>query len=105
MSPFSVGAHEAGHIVEDWLLDKYGGDVSSRIVPRQIVRKAYTRAIQTVQGTGKTVEQLRIEIARHAVKESLSECVADAISDCLTNGERAALLSREIWRALKEELD
>ena len=105
MSPFSIGAHEAGHIVEDWLITKYGvGNVSSRIAPRQIVRKAYKRAIQTVQGVGKTIEQLRGEICTHARQESLSECLADAISDYLTNGERAALLSREIWHVLKEEL-
>lgn len=104
MSPFSIGAHEAGHIVEDWLIAKYGvGNVSSRLVPRQIVRKAYKRAIQTAQGANKTIEQLKNELSYNASK-NLSECLADAISDYLTNGEQAALLSREIWRVLKEEL-
>ena len=106
MSVLSVGAHEAGHILEDWLIAKSGDakDVSLRIVPRKIVREAYKHAIQTVAGKGKTIGELKNQICTHALKENNSECLADAISDYITNGSNAALISIEIWRTLKGEM-
>ena len=104
MTVFGAGAHEAAHIVEDWLVGKYGSDVSSRTVPRQIVRKAYKRAIQTAEGADKKIDQLKAEICNHAFWKSLSECLADAVSDYMTNGVNAVVLSQEIWAVLKEEL-
>ena len=89
--------------MEDWLIAKNGDakDVSLRIVPRKIVREAYKHAIQTVEGKGKTISELKNQICMHAFKENNSECLADAISDYITNGSNAALLSIEIWRIIK----
>ena len=106
MKVLSVGAHEAGHILEDWLISKNGEpkNVSLRIVPRKIVCEAYKRAIQTVEGKGKTIGELKNQICKHAFTENNSECLADAVSDYITNRSNATLLSLEIWRTLKEEL-
>ena len=105
MNPFSVGAHEAGHIIEVWLLEKYGvGNISLQILSLKIIREAYRQARQTTEGNGKTITLLKSEIAIHALKEKPSECLADAVSDYITNGINAALLSREIWAVLQEEL-
>ena len=106
MKALSVGAHEAGHILEDWLIAKSDApkDVNLRIVPRKIVCEAYKRAIQTIEGEGKTIGELKNQICKHAFKENNSECLADAVSDYITNKLDATLLSLEIWRTLKEEL-
>ena len=73
-TPVSVGAHKAGYIVEDWLIDKYNaGDVSLRIISRNFIREAYTRAIQTAEGKGKTISQLKSEISINANDKKISE--------------------------------
>ena len=109
MSVFGVGAHEAGHIVEDWLIDKSGApkDVNLRIVPRRIVSEAYASALKTIRASGrfKTSKELIGEICTHALKYNESECVADAIADYKINKENAALMSRNISQRLKKELE
>ena len=97
-----------GHIVEDWLIEKYGGsaqDVKSRAFPEKWILEAYAKATQTFHNKEfMTLEQLKEEIGKYATKNP-SECLATAISDYFTNGERASLLSRFIWQRLKEELN
>ena len=101
-----VGAHEAGHILEDWLIAKNGApkDVRLRVASRKIIREAYKRTIQTAEGNGKTIEELRRQICNHACTENTSECLADAVSDCIINGLNAKVLSLNIWQIIKEEL-
>ena len=106
MTIFGAGAHEAGHIVEDWLLAKYGVDnVSSRIVPQKVVLEAYMEVMRRLARAGefKSLQQLKIEIAGYAIKND-SECMALGISDYETNEISSANLSIEIWRRLKKEL-
>lgn len=99
-----IGAHEAGHIIEDWLMAQYGiKDVGSRTMARKITCDAYKRAVKTPEGKGKSVSRLKIGISNYANEGSLSECLAEALSDYITNGKDAAVLSREIWQVLKEE--
>ena len=107
MTISGAGAHEMGHIIEDWLIDKCGGsaqDVKSRAFPEKWILEAYAKAIQTFQKKEfRTLEQLKEEIGKYAIKNP-SECLATALSDYFMNGEQAALLSRTIWQRLKEEL-
>ena len=101
---FEIGAHEMGHILEDWLAYKYNGtyqELKNRIFARKIVQGAYSRAKLT---EGKNIAQMKAEISEYA-GENLSECIAEAVSDYVANGENAALLSKEIWKRLKEELN
>lgn len=105
VTPFSVGAHEAGHTVEDWLINKHGvGNITSRILPRKLIREAYARAIQTAEGKGKTISQLKAEISIYALKENNSECLSEALADYIVRGTDAALLSKEILNVLRMEL-
>ena len=108
MSVFGAGAHEAGHIVEDWLITKYGGtaaDVSSRVFPEKWVREAYIQAMKTFNSIEefKTLPQLRESVSRNARRLNFCECLADAIADYIINTNQAALLSREIWLRIKKE--
>ncbi len=108
MTIAGAGAHEMGHIVEDWLIEKYGGsaaDVKSRIFPEKWILEAYAKVLQTFQKKEfKPLKQLQKEIGKYALKNP-SECLATAGSDYFTNKDKAALLSRFIWQRLKEELD
>ncbi len=40
----------------------------------------------------------------YSISENSSECLADAVSDFVLNGNEAAALSKEIWKLLKREL-
>ena len=107
-TPVSVGAHEAGHIVEDWLIDKYNaGDVSSRVLPEMLIKEAYISLLQTYKSPDevKQLGQLTKEISRNANVNNFSECLADAVSDLMTNRENASQLSVAIYQRLKKELD
>ena len=94
------GSHEAGHFVEQALIDKRDGEKIRRTHATALVKEAYNR-IQS--HSNKDLRQLRSEISMYANK-NVSECLAEAISDYVANGENAAELSREIWKMLKEEL-
>ena len=105
MTVFGAGAHEAGHIVEDWLINKYGlpKDVTLRTAPTRIITAAYGEVLRS-SGGFKLLGELREEICTHAVKYNMGECLADTIADYKTNGEQAAALSRAAWQELKGEL-
>ena len=108
MTPFGAGAHEAVHIVEDWLIEKYNEhkDTKLRIVPTKIIQRAYMRAMKNFRTVEefKSLDVLRAEICGHALKYNTSECLADGGSDYMTNKQNSALLSRMIWEVLKGEL-
>ena len=97
MTIFGAGAHEAGHIVLYWLTEKYNDEN----IAYHLLIRAWLQAIRTEEGKGKLPRQLRKEISIHSRKENFSECIADAVSDYLTNREKSAVLSREIWKLLK----
>ncbi|MBQ9487751.1 MAG: hypothetical protein IJU91_08155 [Selenomonadaceae bacterium] len=104
---FETGAHEMGHIIEDWIAFKHNGtfkDLDNEIFARQIVQSAFAKAQSTAEGKDKSVTQMKREISKYALK-SLSECISEAISDYVANGENASILSKEIWKRLKEELN
>ena len=62
------------------------------------------RAILNPAGKGKSIYRLKREISIYATDPKISECLADGVTDYLTNKSNAAVLSREIWQRLKEEL-
>ena len=104
MTVFGAGAHEAAHIVEDWLIEKFRSiHTEYRPIPRRLVREAYQNARSAVEGKGKSLEALTKEIADYANKNP-SECLASGVSDYMTNGTDAKILSRMIWQRIKEEL-
>ncbi len=100
------GAHEAGHILELALIKKYGGDIDDWInhtYVRRIVRAAYS-AIK--KSTGKNIYQLKKDISEYAAAPlKIGECLAEAVSDYISNKDNAATLSKEIWKVLKRELN
>ena len=103
---FETGAHEMAHILEDCLADKYKRtfqDLKNDIFARKIIQDSFAKAKLTVEGKGKNIVQLKAEICDYASK-NLSECMAEAVSDYIANGENAAVMSKEIWKRLKEEL-
>lgn len=104
MTAVGAGAHEAAHIVEDWLIRKFKSvHTEYRPVPRRLIREAYQNAILTPEGKGKSLKRLIEEIASYTT-ENPSECLATAVSDYITNGENSSVISRKIWARLKEEL-
>ena len=104
MTAIGVGAHEAGHIVEDWLIKKFNSvHTEYRSTPRRLIHEAYQNAILTPEGKGKSLDELKKAIAKYALKNP-SECLASAVSDYIINTENASILSRMIWRRLKEEI-
>ena len=104
MTVVGAGAHEAGHIVEDWLIKKFRSvHTTYRPVPRRLIQEAYQNVILTSEGKSKSLKKLTEEISDYAL-ENPSECLATAISDYITNGKDASVISRAIWVRLKEEL-
>lgn len=99
----SHGSHETGHILEIALIRKNNAGPfawSNCTCAKEVVSEACKTAKKM---TGKKYGELKGEISAYA-KADASECMAEAVSDYLTNGENASLLSKEIWKILKKEL-
>lgn len=103
-----VGYHEAGHLIELYLIRKYNPDLDDTtiyqlfgegIFGKQVVEGAYSRIT-----TSKTLGELAAEISNYALKDE-SETLAEAVKDYYCNGYSASLLSRQIIKLLKEELE
>lgn len=104
---FEAGAHEMTHILEDWLAYKHNGtyqELASKKFARQILRNAFTCAQKLVECRKKDILTMCSEISSYA-KKNVSECMAEAVADWFANGEQSAILSKEIWKALKKELE
>ena len=103
---FSNGSHEAGHLLEATLIRKNKGntaDWNNCTFAKQIVSEALKNAKKQPDGKGKLAAALIGEVSHYA-RQDRSECLAECISDYSINGEKAALLSREVWKILKREL-
>ena len=108
----STGAHETGHILEKALIDKrLGGEQPIGNVfwntgdeAKKIVKQACKNVKKTPHGKKKRNIDLIREISGYANKGGNSECLAEAVADFILNGDKAAPLSREIWKLLKGEL-
>ena len=103
------GAHEAGHVLEIALVEKDSNIVLKKLAwvdctkAKEVVGEACKTAKKTPEGNGKLNAELKREISGYATQDA-SECMAEAVSDYITNGNDAAILSKEIWKILKREL-
>ena len=108
----STGAHECGHILEKALIDKgLGGEQpignvfwNSGEQAKRIVKQAVKNTKKLPECKGIRRRELIKEISGYAWDKGDSECLAEAIADYILNGEKAAPLSKEIWKLLKKEL-
>lgn len=104
---FGSAAHETGHLLERALIDKYKGSINDWTgctYGRKIVDKAISSMQRADPAWTKfTKSNLMGTISGYA-KTDGSECLAEAVSDYILNGENAAPLSQEIWKILKKEL-
>ena len=103
---FSNGSHEAGHLLEAALIRMNGGTVTdwnNCTFAQGVVNEAWKNAKKHPDGKGKKVSQLINEVSDYA-SENRSECLAECVSDYSINGDKAALLSKEVWKILKREL-
>ena len=104
MNALGAGAHEMGHIVGRWLFEKSNSTKELDVIAfvEKIIKEAYISFLR--RGKFKRLAQLRKELSGNALK-NYSECLADAISDYIINGNEASVLSLEIWQIIKEELN
>ena len=103
------GSHEAGHILERALIEKDNSLVSKTVAwqkctkAQEVVGEACKAVKKLPECKGKYNRTLKEEISGYA-NDDASECMAEAVSDYIVNGENAAVLSKEIWKILKREL-
>lgn len=110
-----ITSHEAGHILERALIDKFEngeGVIGERSKIQAwnrhtysggVISEATKNAKKTAGGKGKRKNQLIAEVSGYANKnraETLAECVADYAA----NGDKAKPLSIEVHKILKREL-
>lgn len=106
-SAFTIGAHEAGHLVEGYLIQKSGGGYDTlvnRTIAKQIVTEShkelkamYKAAGQKAPGINDAVGQ----ISMYATKNR-SETLAEAFADVVANKENAHPFSKIIWNKAKK---
>lgn len=112
---YGTGCHEAGHILEKALIDKANGGPSAwgkiqwddMFYTKAVVGDACKAAKKLPECKGMRNGQLKDAISAYAGRGSgysASETMAEAVCDYALNGERAAPLSKEIWKILKKEL-
>ena len=97
---FSNGSHEAGHLLEATLIRMNGGtetDWDNCTFAQKVINEAWKNAKKHPDGKGKKVSQLIAEVSDYA-SENRSECLAECVSDYSINGDKAALLSKEVWK-------
>lgn len=112
-----VATHEAGHLLERALIDKYvlsqGSDYWTRLqaskdwntstYAKKVVSDACKMAKKTPAGKGMKNDALIRSVSGYAASnrsETLAECVADYVA----NGQNAKPLSQAVWTVLKREL-
>ena len=103
---FSNGSHEAGHLLELAMIRMNGGSASdwnNCTYAKQVVSEALKSAKKQPDGKGKKVTDLIGEVSEYA-RQDRSECLAECVSDYSINGDKSALLSKEVWKILKREL-
>lgn len=108
-SPFTSGAHEAGHMLERYLVDQGGGTLKewgACTFSEDVIKEA-TDAIRTKQkelGLRPTSKAALVSNVSGYATFSSSECLAEAVADYIQNGDQARALSKEIWNVLKRRI-
>lgn len=112
-----IATHEAGHILERALIDKYilsrGSDYYTRLEASQawnksklsgkVISEACKAAKQTAAGKGMKNDELIRSVSGYATKNR-SETLAECVADYAANGAGAKPLSVAVWNILKREL-
>lgn len=110
-----AGSHEMGHLLERTLIEmqNLSDDALSRLSKIQawnkseqaksIISSACKTAKKTDEGKGLVNGQLKAQVSGYATKND-SECLAECVADYIANGENASILSKEVWKLLKERL-
>ncbi len=110
--PRGLTAHEAGHMLEAALINKkYNGeagyaalsDWNKSTLASSIVSRASKNVKKTAEGKGMKIADQIKQVSRYAAANR-SETLAECVADCITNGNNAKLLSKEVWNILKQEL-
>lgn len=112
-----IASHEAGHILERALIDKYilnqGNDYWTRLeaskawntskLSGKVISEACREAKKTPAGKGKKNDELIRGVSGYATKNR-SETLAECVADYAANGSKANPLSVAVWGILKREL-
>lgn len=111
-----ITSHEAGHILEKALIDKYVSDPRGGIYDRAkkadawnkstYTKKVISEACKAVKNTSEGKDKKNIDliagVSKYA-KINRSETLAECVADYTANREKASLLSIQVWKILKKE--
>lgn len=110
-----TGSHEMGHLLEKTLIEMKnpGTDAMTRLFKAEswskcteakaVISDACKAAKKTAEGKGLLNGRLKSQVSGYATKND-SECLAECVADYIANGENASILSKEVWKILKERL-
>lgn len=107
-----TGSHEMGHLLERTLIEKSVNDGkypfgafawNDSIESKAIISQACKTVKKTPEGKGLRNAQLKSQVSGYATKND-SECLAECVADYVANGDGASILSKEVWKMLKERL-
>ena len=112
-----IAAHEAGHLLERALIDKYifsqGYSIYTQMeavnawntskMSGKVISEACKAAKKTPGGKGLKNADLIRNVSGYATKNR-SETLAECVADYHANGANAKPLSVEVWKILKREL-
>ena len=107
-----TGSHEMGHLLERTLIEKSVNDGkypfgafawNDSTESKAIISQACKTVKKTPEGKGLRNAQLKSQVSGYATKND-SECLAECVADYVANGDGASILSKEVWKMLKERL-
>lgn len=97
----SLGAHEAGHMLIKLDMHRRYPDKNKsqqyNLWAGSTVANEIMRDIYKDYNGRKSLLKLKKEVCEYAL-ENNSECIAECISDYITNGNKAAELSKMVWQ-------
>lgn len=102
---FDNGTHEVGHAIESMIIDKLGYSDELAIetfMNSEIADSFVSEAYRALNNPDTKVNEIG-KISRYALSNG-SETLAEAITDYISNGEKAAELAIEIVKAVKRLL-
>jgi SPP1 gp7 family putative phage head morphogenesis protein len=117
-SILTAGSHEAGHLLERALIEHgdysmYSGGYAETLMKgddwdkftysKKVISEACKAAKKTPSGKGITNPRLKRQVSEYATQND-SECLAECVQDYVANGDKATVLSKEVWKILKERL-
>lgn len=107
-----TGSHEMGHLLERTLIEQSVNDGkypfgafawNNCTESKEIISQACKTVKKTPEGKGLRNAQLKSQVSGYATKND-SECLAECVADYVANGDSASILSKEVWKMLKERL-